>query len=763
MQICGREISEAIVDRIRCRVQGDAMLTRTALSREVAAWLDWRDAKGRVKAMSCRVALLKLARRGLIELPLARSSAFQRAAATPAGCVDVGGAVIETTLAALGPIELLAVDSPVQSRLWRALMAHHPMGAGPLCGAQLRYLVRGAAGYLGALSFSAAAWQLAARDGFIGWDAATRQARLSQVVNNSRFLILPTVKVPNLASHVLSLAAARLARDWHSRYGVRPVLLETFVDSTRHRGTCYRAANWIEIGATCGRGRQDRQHAARGTAKRIFVQPLCRHWRQRLAADAAPGAASPVTPADWAEQEFGDAQLPDARLKRRLLRLARDFYARPSANVPQACGSRARTKAAYRFFDHPETTMDTLLHAHYEATAQRIGREPVVLAVQDSTSLNYTAHVASEGLGPIGNRGDGPQGLHLHSTLAFTPHGTPLGFIDVQCWARDPNDFGKKARRHRVPIEQKESNKWLTSYRASAAVQARHRGTQIVSVGDREADIYELFDLATRDEHGPQLLVRAEHNRALANEQQRLWPTVQAQPVAGVQLLAVPRQGGRAAREAHLEIRFAAVSLNAPQGHHSKRLIAVSAVLAQERDTPAGVKPLEWMLLTTVPVHTVEQAVEKLQWYARRWGIEVLHRTLKSGCRIEDRQLGNARRLEACLAIDLVVAWRIYHLAKLGREVPQAPCTVYFEEPQWKSLMIFTDRNPVPPREPPTLREAMRRVAGLGGFLGRKGDGEPGTECLWRGLQRLDDITEACLIFMRNAPHRRVSSRDDSG
>jgi hypothetical protein len=386
-----------------------------------------------------------------------------------------------------------------------------------------------------------------------------------------------------------------------------------------------------------------------------------------------------------------------------------------------------------------------------------------VLAIQDSTSLNYTAHGATEGLGPIGNQRDGAQGLHLHSTLAFTPHGVPLGFIDVQCWARDANDFGKKARRHRVPIEQKESNKWLTSYRAAAAVQARHRGTQLVSVGDREADIYELFDLATAEAHGPHLLVRAEHNRALANQQQRLWPSVQAQPVAGVQLLAVPRQGSRAAREAHLEIRWCAVGLQAPQGQRSTAPIAVWAVLAQERDAPAGVKPLEWMLLTTVPVSTLEQAVEKLQWYGQRWGIEVLHRTLKSGCRIEDRQLGNARRLEACLAIDLVIAWRIYHLTRLGREVPQAPCTVCFEEPQWQSLMIFTERNPVPPREPPTLREAMRRVAGLGGFLGRKADGEPGTDCLWRGLQRLDDITEACLVFMRYAPHRRVSSREDSG
>jgi hypothetical protein len=759
-------------------VREDETLTRTRLSREVAAWLEWRDARGRLRDMSCRVLLRELERRGQIELPAAQPVSFAARAAAPEA---VALPVFEGTLAALGPVRLVRVESPAHARLWRALMAHHPLGAGPLCGAQLRYLIDSGAGYLGALSFSAAARRLRAREAFIGWDEATRRARLPQVLNNTRFLILPTVRVPHLASHVLSAAERRVARDWPARYGVRPLLLESFVDSARHAGTCYRAANWIEIGATRGRGRQDRSRTARGTPKRIFVRPLCGSWRHHLA--AAPGAPAPVaaSPApppaarDWAEQEFGAAALPDARLRRRLLSLARDFYARPGAPVPQACASRAGTKAAYRFFSHPRLTMQQLLAAHYQATAERVQREPVVLAVQDTTRLNYTTHRATAGLGPIGTRVDGAQGLELHSTLAFTPAGVPLGLLDVQCWARDAQDFGKKVRRHRTPIEQKESSKWLNSYTATAArvgaacrppaAQPRADGPQVVvSVGDREADLYELFALAARTEHGPQLLVRAEHNRALAGEQQRLWPTLQAQPLAGVLTLEIPRQGSRPARRAPLDIRFAPVHLQAPRSQRGRAPIAAWAVLAQESPAPAqGIRPLHWMLLTTVPVHTLEQAIERLRWYAQRWGIEVFHRTLKSGCRIEDRQLGHAERLEACLAIDLVVAWRIHHLTRLGREVPQAPCTVYFEEAQWQSLMIFTERNPRPPPQPPSLREATRRVAALGGFLGRKGDGEPGTECLWRGLQRLDDITETCQVFRDHATHRRVSSRIDSG
>jgi hypothetical protein len=211
-----------------------------------------------------------------------------------------------------------------------------------------------------------------------------------------------------------------------------------------------------------------------------------------------------------------------------------------------------------------------------------------------------------------------------------------------------------------------------------------------------------------------------------------------------------------------LAIRFAEVSLQAPKRYKHAPAMPVWVVFALEQDAPPGVKPLEWLLLTTLPVTTFEQAIEKLIWYTRRWGIEVLHRTLKSGCRIEQRQLAQADRLEACLAIDLVVAWRIYHLSKLGREVPQAPCTVYFDEAEWKALMVFTTQNRLPPAQPPTLREAIHRVAGLGGFLGRKGDGEPGTQTLWLGLQRLDDIV-AMWQVMADATQSTVSSHIDSG
>ena len=171
------------------------------------------------------------------------------------------------------------------------------------------------------------------------------------------------------------------------------------------------------------------------------------------------------------------------------------------------------------------------------------------------------------------------------------------------------------------------------------------------------------------------------------------------------------------------------------------------AIAACEAPGSGQDDPIEWLLLTTMPVNCLEDAAEKLAWYTLRWQIEVYHRTLKSGCRLDNRQLGSAQSLKACIAIDLVVAWRIFYLAKLGREVPDVPCSVFFEEAEWKALVSFVSQTPTPPHEPPSLREAIRMVASLGGFLGRKSDGEPGTQTLWLGLQRLDDITVAFRLF----------------
>ena len=274
------------------------------------------------------------------------------------------------------------------------------------------------------------------------------------------------------------------------------------------------------------------------------------------------------------------------------------------------------------------------------------------------------------------------------------------------------------------------------------AMQKRCPNTTIVSVGDREANIYELCELALREPGNPLLLVRAERDRLLADDQGHLWEHVAAQDRSGIQEVRIPRRGLQKARTARLEVRFAQVRLKPPKLKAKHEQLTIWAIITEEIDALAGVTPLQWMLLTTRIIDGFEIATEVIGWYCLRWEIEIYHRTLKSGCKIETRQLGAADRIEACLAIDMVVAWRVFHLAKLGRETPDVPCTVFFSECEWKALVVYKTKNPIPPQNPPTLRDAMRMVGGLGGFLGRKGDGEPGTQTIWLGLQRLDDITE---------------------
>jgi hypothetical protein len=760
MRLLGQTFGTEIIDRIRKVVSEGVETTRCGLSRRVCEWLDWRSINGELREIDARKALLELERSGLIELPATQVKPPQtqtRNCRSPLLEMEFEGSLDE-----LGEVSLVTVTAKERelSRVWKGLMErHHPLGSGPLCGAQQRYLIQSEhAGWLGGLAFSAAAWHLRERDKWIGWPPKTRRDNLPKVVANSRFLLLPGIRVPHLASHVLGLAARAVAADWPARYGYTPVLLESFVDESQYHGTSYRAANWHRVGETAGRGRQDRYNAGAAGRKGIYLLPLVKSWRKALQGHSRRELRLPrQAHEEWAEHEFGRVDFVDGRLRERLLMLARDFYARPLASIPEACGgSEAKTKAAYRFLSNPNVDLDTILDSHIEATAGRMQAHPVVLAVQDTTSLNYNTHLATEGLGPINTHADGAQGLKLHDTVAFTPDGIALGVLDAQCWARDPvTPDDQSASKRRRSIEETEALRWISSYLQTAQVQALVPETRVVSVADREADIYELFERAQQTPGGPDLLIRANRSRTRRVEtdgkQPLLWDHVLAQPEAGRLELPIPGKGGRKARVAELVIRHVPANLCPPRGKKGPSIRAW-AVHALEPMPPADTQALEWLLLTTVPVADFDQACERLGWYSARWGIEVYHRTLKSGCRIEDRRLAEAGNLQACLALDMVVAWRILNLTRLGRQTPDLPCTVFFEEDEWKALWAFHTKNPKPPRETPTVGAAMRLVAKMGGFLGRKSDGHPGATVLWRGLEKLGYMTEAYRIFNPAVP-----------
>lgn len=452
----------------------------------------------------------------------------------------------------------------------------------------------------------------------------------------------------------------------------------------------------------------------------------------------------------WASDEFARAELSDQRLVKRLITLATDFAQHPTAPVPQACGSWDKAKAAYRFFDNDAIKPEAMLAAHVQATLGRMQAHPIVLCPQDTTTLNYSTHPQTQGLGPISNNRSKTIGLLLHSTLALTPAGEPLGLLHTRSWARTTRTFGRSSHaRNRTPRAQKESQKWLDSLAACQQAAAQCPNTTLVNVADREGDLYDLFAAALAPSQGPRvhLLVRAQHNRQVAHPQKYLWDYLAAQRVSSQLEIRVPRKDGRPARLAKLSLRFARVRLRPPCLKQDQAPMTLWAVEAREMRPPKGAKAICWRLLTTLAVESFAAAGEKVRWYAQRWQIEIIHKVLKSGCKVEQRQLETAPRLQRVLMLDLIVAWRILALCKAGRETPEGLASDWLSTEEWRALWCYANQRATPPRTPPTLRQAVRWIAQLGGFLGRRGDGDPGPMVLWRGLQQLRAITAAWKRF----------------
>lgn len=462
-----------------------------------------------------------------------------------------------------------------------------------------------------------------------------------------------------------------------------------------------------------------------------------------LNANASSFCPPPTQLADWAVTEFGHAELGDDRRTDRLLMIATAFALQPTAPIPQACGPGPATQGAYRFFENDDIEPEAIRDAHQQATLQRLRHHCVVLALQDTSTLNYSTHPQTQGLGPIGTRRQKIIGLLLHSTLAVTPGGLPLGLLHTAVRARDPKAVGCARERHSKPITEKESHKWLDSLSACQQVAAQCPETLLVNVADREGDLYELFAqaLACAEDPKVHLLVRSNHNRRLAGDERLLWEAVGRTRAPGELQVRVGRRGQQPARLATLSIRFRKVTLAAPTRQAGQPPLTLWAIQARELRPPKGAAPILWRLLTTLPVNTVEEACEKVGWYAQRWQIEVMHKVLKSGCKIEQRQLETAARLERVLAVDQVVAWRLLAMCKAAREQPEEAVSAWLGQAEWEALWCHVHQRTTPPKTAPGARQAVRWIAQLGGFMARKGDGEPGPMTLWRGLHRLNDLT----------------------
>ena len=704
----------ANIEYIRHLLEHEDVRHRTDLATRACQQFEFYDARGQLQISGCAKALRQLERAGHVILPgvsQKRAKKLSRRLPEPVSLpVDVPAEV-----GAVEDLRLVMVCTDEEKRTWNELMLReHPLGDGPLVGRQLRYLIHSRHGWLGGFGFAAAALQLAARDQWIGWDKEQQQAHLHRVIGMSRFLIRPSVACHNLASKVLSMSVARVAVDFEQRYQYRPYLIESFVDLEHYSGTCYRAANWIEIGHTKGRGRQDRYCQSALSRKAIYVYPLEREFRKHLglSSNAGSGAldiADGLGAAHWAEQEFGGAPLGDKRLSKRLIRVAAAKAEVPSrAFSGVAKGDWAATKAYYRMIDQPETSavsMPNILAPHRQRTARRMMGQKTVLCLQDGSELNYTHLASCTGLGELNANQTGAKrrGLNLHSTFAVAPNGLPLGVLKAQCLAPKAKSVDHKRQSSPLPIEEKKTFVWIEHHRDLVALAATMPQTKIVDVCDREADFFEFFD-EQRKNPSVDLLIRAKHDRNLKEEPFKLFAAVRQAPIAGRIQVPIPKQSARtkkskqkarAARPkrlADLALRHLQIPLPAPKYYADRPPVMVNLIHAVEENPPANTEAVEWFLLTTVSIDSSADIEQCLRWYTLRWRIEDWHRVLKSGCSIDDLAHESAERLRRAIAINLVIGWRIMLMTLLGRETPELPAEVLFSDVEIRTLHAYAKK-----------------------------------------------------------------------
>jgi Transposase Tn5 dimerisation domain len=378
---------------------------------------------------------------------------------------------------------------------------------------------------------------------------------------------------------------------------------------------------------------------------------------------------------------------------------------------------------------------------------------------QDTTDVDFTSPARNGRLGQLTHAEH--FGFFVHSALALTAEGLPLGLLHQHVWMRSPDERGKRKERRlggRKETADKESQRWLDTEAACLAALPADR--TVVMIADRECDFYDYFAVARRP--GQHVLVRAKLRRRIAESKELLGEATRAGPVQGTLTVHIPRKDGQPERQAMLAVRYGAFALQPPSTHLRRKelpTLPLRTLLVEEVNPPAGAKPLQWLLLTTLPIDRFADAERLVRWYTYRWRIERYHFTLKSGCRLEELQLETAERLRRALALVAMVAARLLHLTYLARQNPEAPCEPAVSAEEWEVLWLQFRPGEALPAQPPSLREAMRWIGRLGGFLARKGDGEPGVKVLWRGLRKL----QAMVIGFRlaKAAAHGVQSSDE--
>ncbi len=748
--LCG----DAAHSRIVAMLSQEHFESRRALGRRVCEEFAFIDAAGRPQVSGCMKALAALAATSPdIVLPQPRSGVSDtrpRVLDAPVPeAVGVPGHLLQVR-----DIAIVQVATADERALWNRLIAdEHPHGVTTFAGCQVRYLVGSAHGWLGAAGFQAAALRVAARERWIGWSDEQRRDHLDRVICLSRFLVRPMVRCQNLASHVLGQILRRLPGDFEARYGYRPWLVESFADEG-YDGACLKAANFLRVGRTAGRGRQDRWKRRDKTVKTVFMRSLDRHWRRHLgvrvvdvAAVLEPGEG--LSASAWAGNEFGGAPLGDKRLSARLVKSADLLAGYPGHKInANSASDTTAISAFYRLIEMPSesaVTVANILAPHRERTICRMRGQTTVLAIQDGTDLNFTTRPGCDGLQVIGTNQTRATalGLHMHATLAVTETGLPLGVLRL--------GFDAAAKRAPKAESRRKTERWLDAFAdAGAAVREIGGKTRVISVCDREADCFEMFD-AQRRTPRVAVLVRAKHDRVLGPGRAKLFATMSGgAPDERVEieidgLVARPKSSRKKARPARrkrlasCELRFRHVTLPATAAMEGTEPIAVCGVHVVETAPPEDEDPVQWFLLTSLDVRTAGDAADIVGFYLQRWKIEDWFRVLKSGCRVEHLLFRTADRLQRAVAINAVIAWRIMLMTLLGRQVPDCDPDLMFTDAELAFLHDYALAFGL--AEPQRLGDAVALVAHLGGYRNRKHDPDPGNQIMWHGQTRMTSAT----------------------
>lgn len=455
---------------------------------------------------------------------------------------------------------------------------------------------------------------------------------------------------------------------------------------------------------------------------------------------------------DWIINEFATLSLKDKRLNERSQKILAQLSRSATDSIPVACNGAAETKAAYRFFDNDRVTPEAIHQAHFDASLMRMAQYPVVLIPQDTTTLSFGAQHERLDVGPITS--NSIQGMQIHAAIAVTPDKICLGALSIKQWRREKLEKltkkEKKEKNYATPIEDKESYRWLENYKKANEYALALPNTTIVSIADREGDIYELYEEANKifsmnGSTKAHYLIRAKTDRKVCDDQgkrnnEKIRSTLKNEKPLGQIIINVSETKKRKAREAHMTVYSKEIYIMPPEKYkkdENYKPVHITAVLCTENHPPAGAEKIEWLLITDLKTESFEQACEKIRWYVCRWQIEIFFKVLKSGCNIEKLQLTD-KNFSACLMVYIIIAWRILYVVIMGRHCPEISCECVFSKEEWQTTYVVVYRKK-PPEIPPTLNEMTRMVASLGGYLNRKSDPAPGVKTMWVGLRNMQE------------------------